>query len=273
MKGILGRKIEMTQIFSENGKMIPVTVIEVQPNKVLQVKSVDKDGYSALKLGTGEKRENLANKPEIGNFKKANSTPKRFIKEIRDMSGYEMGNDIKVSDVFKSGEFVDVTGISKGKGTAGVIKRHNYSRGPMGHGSGYHRGIGSMGPIINRILKSKKMPGRMGNEQVTIQNLEVVSVLTNENIILIKGSCPGPNKGFVIIKENIKGLKEKDGLEILIRNNNKVVSEENVNVTNTAAQEVVESKKEVEPVIKEDNSTPGSTDQTEEVSPNDTNNE
>lgn len=217
MKGILGRKLEMTQVFTNDGLLVPVTVLEVQPNKVLQVKTAEKDGYNALKLGAVNIRENLVNKPELGNFKKANSEPKRFVKEIRDMNGYEIGAEIKAADVFKSGDFVDVTGVSKGKGFAGSIKRHNYSRGPMGHGSGYHRGIGSMGAIINRIFKSKKMPGHMGNEQVTIQNLEIVLVDTERNLVLVKGSVPGPKKGLVLIKENVKGLSSKEGSNLLQR--------------------------------------------------------
>lgn len=218
MKGILGRKLEMTQVFSETGKLIPVTVIAVEPNVVLQVKSVEKDGYSALKLGTIDKRVNLVNKPEMGNFKKANSEPKRFVKEIRDMNGYETGAVINAADVFNAGEFVDVTGISKGKGFAGSIKRHNYSRGPMGHGSGYHRGVGSMGAIINRIFKSKKMPGHMGHEQVTIQNLEVIKIDSERNLVLVKGSVPGPRKGYVILKQNVKGIASQDAVKLLVRN-------------------------------------------------------
>ncbi|WP_422398394.1 50S ribosomal protein L3 [Spiroplasma endosymbiont of Cantharis rufa] len=219
MKGILGRKLEMTQIFSENGKLIPVTVIAVEQNTVLQVKSVEKDGYQALKLGTIDKRANLFNKPDMGQFKKVNSEPKRFVKEIRDMEGYEIGAVINAADVFNAGEFVDVTGISKGKGFAGAIKRHNYSRGPMGHGSGYHRGIGSMGAIINRIFKSKKMAGHMGHEQVTIQNLEVVKIDAEKNLVLVKGSVPGPRKGFVVIKQNVKGRKAQEAVSLLSRNN------------------------------------------------------
>ncbi|WP_422397863.1 50S ribosomal protein L3 [Spiroplasma endosymbiont of Atherix ibis] len=218
MKGILGRKLEMTQIFSENGKLIPVTVISVEQNTVLQVKSVEKDGYQALKLGTITKRANLLNKPDMGQFKKVNSEPKRFVKEIRDMEGYETGAIINAADVFNAGEFVDVTGISKGKGFAGAIKRHNYSRGPMGHGSGYHRGIGSMGAIINRIFKSKKMAGHMGHEQVTIQNLEVVKIDVERNLVLVKGSIPGPRKGFVVIKKNVKGRKAQEAVSLLSRN-------------------------------------------------------
>ncbi|WP_339022675.1 50S ribosomal protein L3 [Spiroplasma endosymbiont of Crioceris asparagi] len=215
MKGILGQKLEMSQVFDENGKLIPVTIVLVEPNKVLEVKTTDKHGYKSLKLGTNDKRENLVNKPELGQFKKVNSQPKRFVKEIRDMEGFAIGQDIKVADLFQAGDIIDVTGVSKGKGFAGAIKRHNYSRGPMAHGSGYHRGIGSMGAIINRIFKSKKMAGHMGHEKVTVQNLEIVKIISDKNIVLIKGSVPGPKKGFLIIKENHK-CKNKKAASVLI---------------------------------------------------------
>ncbi|KAJ3636341.1 hypothetical protein Zmor_008695 [Zophobas morio] len=217
MKGILGRKVEMTQVFTQEGLLVPVTVIAVEKNTVLQVKTVEKDGYAALKIGTFAKRENLVNKPDMGNFKKAKSEPKRFVKEIRDMDGYEIGAEFTAADVFTAGELIDVTGISKGKGFAGSIKRHHYSRGPMGHGSGYHRGIGSMGAIINRIFKSKKMPGHMGHEQVTIQNLEIISIDNERNLVLVKGSIPGPRKGHVVLKQNVKGLKARDAKNLLNR--------------------------------------------------------
>ncbi|QHX36182.1 50S ribosomal protein L3 [Spiroplasma sp. TIUS-1] len=218
MIGILGQKLEMTQVFDENGKLIPVTVVAVEPNKVLAVKTIEKDGYEALKLGVGQKRENLVNKPQMGQFKAANSSPKRFIKEIRNMKGFEIGEDLTPGQLFQAGTFIDVTGISKGKGFAGAIKRHNYSIGPKAHGSGYHRGIGSMGAIINRIFKSKKMAGHMGHEKVTIQNLEIVAILDDKNVMLIKGSVPGPKKGFVIIKQNAKGKKATKASQIISRN-------------------------------------------------------
>ena len=178
MKGILGRKIGMTQVFATNGKIVPVTVIEVEPNIVSQIKTVENDGYNAIQLATVEKKENRSNKPETGHLKKANTTPKRFLKEIRgvDVSEYTLGQELK-ADIFSLGEMVDVTGTSKGKGTQGVIKRWNQSRGPMGHGSQYHRGVGSLGTMLpKRVLPGKKMPGHMGNEQVTIQNLEVIQI-------------------------------------------------------------------------------------------------
>ena len=206
MKGILGRKIGMTQVFAKNGKLTPVTVIEVLPNVVSQIKTVETDGYNAIQLATVDKKEKRANKPEIGHLKKANTTPKRFLKEIRgvDVSNYTLGSELK-ADIFTEGEMVDVTGTSKGKGFQGVIKRHNQSRGPMGHGSQYHRGVGSMGTLLPmRVLPGKKLPGHMGNEQVTVQNLEVISIDLENNVILIKGNVPGPKKSMVLIKSAIK---------------------------------------------------------------------
>lgn len=206
MKGILGRKIGMTQVFAKNGKLTPVTVIEVEPNVVSQIKTVETDGYNAIQLATVDKKEKRANKPETGHLKKANATPKRFLKEIRgvDVSNYTLGSELK-ADIFTEGEMVDVTGTSKGKGFQGVIKRHNQSRGPMGHGSQYHRGVGSMGTLLPmRVIPGKKLPGHMGNEQVTVQNLEVISIDLENNVILIKGNVPGPKKSMVLIKSAIK---------------------------------------------------------------------
>ncbi|GGJ75281.1 large subunit ribosomal protein L3 [Anoxybacillus voinovskiensis] len=205
-KGILGRKIGMTQVFAENGDLIPVTVIEATPNVVLQKKTVENDGYEAIQLGFEDKREKLANKPEKGHAAKANTAPKRFIREIRgaNVAEYEVGQEVKV-DIFAEGDVVDVTGVSKGKGFQGAIKRHGQSRGPMAHGSRYHRRPGSMGPIApNRVFKSKELPGRMGGERVTVQNLKIVKVDTERNLLLIKGNVPGPNKGLVVIKSAVK---------------------------------------------------------------------
>lgn len=205
-KGILGRKIGMTQIFLENGDLIPVTVVDVTPNVVLQKKTVETDGYNAIQLGYEDKPERLANQPEKGHVAKANTAPKRFISEIRDVNieEYEIGQVVK-ADIFQEGTIVDVTGISKGKGFQGAIKRHGQSRGPMSHGSRYHRRPGSMGPIApNRVFKSKELPGRMGGEQITIQNLEIVKVDTDRNLLLIKGNVPGPKKSFLKIRTAIK---------------------------------------------------------------------
>ena len=205
-KGILGRKIGMTQVFAKNGKLTPVTVISIEPNVVSQIKTVENDGYDAIQLAFDTKREKLSNKPEMGHLKKANTSPKRFLKEIRgvDVNNYTLGQEIK-ADIFTEGELVDVTGTSKGKGYQGVIKRHNQSRGPMGHGSQYHRGVGSLGTMRPmRVLKGKKLPGHMGSEVVTVQNLEVVMIDLEENVILVKGNVPGPKKSLVIIKSAIK---------------------------------------------------------------------
>jgi large subunit ribosomal protein L3 len=205
-KGILGRKIGMTQVFADNGELIPVTVIEATPNVVLQKKTLENDGYEAIQLGFEDLREKLATKPEIGHAAKANTAPKRFVREIRgaNLAEYEVGQEVKV-DIFQEGDIVDVTGTSKGKGFQGTIKRHGQSRGPMSHGSRYHRRPGSMGPIApNRVFKSKELPGRMGGERVTVQNLQVVKVDTERNLLLIKGNVPGPRKGLVIIKSAVK---------------------------------------------------------------------
>lgn len=205
-KGILGRKIGMTQVFAENGNLIPVTVVEVAPNVVLQKKSVDTDGYTAVQVGFEDKREKLANKPEKGHVAKASTAPKRFIREFRgdDLAAYEVGQEVKV-DIFAAGDIVDVTGISKGKGFQGVIKRHGQSRGPMAHGSRYHRRPGSMGPVApNRVFKGKLLPGRMGGEQVTVQNLEIVKVDAERNLLLIKGNVPGAKKALLKIKGAVK---------------------------------------------------------------------
>ena len=206
MKGILGKKIGMTQVFTKNGKLIPVTVIEVEPNVVTQIKTVEKDGYDAVQLATGTVREKVVNKPQLGHTKKANTEPKRFLREIRGIntSDYSLGQIISV-DTFKEGEMVDVSGISKGKGFQGVIKRHNQSRGPMGHGSQYHRGVGSLGTMLPmHVLKGKKMPGHMGNVKTTIQNLEVISIDTENNVILVKGNVPGSKQSLVIIRTAVK---------------------------------------------------------------------
>lgn len=206
MKGILGKKIGMTQLFSENGEVIPVTVIEAEPNVVLQKKTVDNDGYEAIQLGAYDKKPVRAIKPEKGHAEKANTNPKRFVKEIRNVNldEYEVGQEVKV-DIFQEGDLVDVSGTSKGKGFQGAIKRHNQQRGPMTHGSRYHRRPGSMGAIDPmRVFKGKKLPGRMGGKRVTVQNLEVVRVDPERNLILIKGNVPGAKKSYVEIRSAIK---------------------------------------------------------------------
>ena len=206
-KGILGKKVGMTQVFTDNGELVPVTVIDVTPNVVMQIKTVENDGYNAVQLGFDDKREILSNKPEQGHAAKANTTPKRFIGEIRDA---ELGDDIKVgdevkADVFAEGETVDVTGVTKGHGYQGNIHKDNQSRGPMAHGSRYHRRPGSMGPVApNRVFKNKRLAGRMGGNRVTIQNLEVVRVDADRNVILVKGNVPGAKKSLITIKSAVK---------------------------------------------------------------------
>ena len=238
MKGILGTKVGMTQVFTESGKLIPVTVIEVEPNVVTQIKTVEKDGYDAIQLGAVTIKEKSATKARIGHTKKANTAPKRFLKEIRgvNVNDYELGQVIS-ADVFTKGEMVDVSGISKGKGFQGVIKRHNQSRGPMGHGSQYHRGVGSMGTLLPmHVLKGKKLPGHMGNVATTIQNLEVVSIDLENNVILVKGNVPGPKKSLVMIKTSVKKGEKVNEMEELI--SYQVIEEE------VASEEVVETTTE-----------------------------
>ncbi|MNV27805.1 50S ribosomal protein L3 [compost metagenome] len=206
LKGILGKKLGMTQVFTPEGNVIAVSVIEAGPCVVLQKKDLNIDGYEAVQLGFSDKKESRSNKPEQGHAKKANATPKRYVREIRgvDLGALEVGQELK-ADVFAEGEFVDVTGISKGKGFQGVIKRWGQSRGPMAHGSRYHRRPGSMGSIqANRVPKGKHLPGHMGHETVTVQKLEVIKVDTERNVLLIKGSIPGPKNSFVKVKETVK---------------------------------------------------------------------
>lgn len=246
MKGILGRKGDMTQVFTESGKLIPVTIVEVEPNVVTQIKTKETDGYEAIQLGFSTKREKLATKASVGITNKAKTAPKRFFKEIRgvEVANYELGQEIK-ADIFTPGEVIDVTGTSKGKGFQGVIKRHNQSRGPMGHGSHYHRGPGSMGTMRPmRVFKGKALPGHMGVNTVTIQNLEVVAVDVENNYILVKGNIPGPKKGLVIIKSAVKNpdkVKEVENLHSYIVEEPVVESTEEV--TETTPEETTESEK------------------------------
>lgn len=206
MKGILGRKIGMTQVFDQDGKLTPVTVVEVTPNVVTQVKTTENDGYEAIQLAFDDKREKLATKASLGITSKANTTPKRFFKEIRgvDINNYQLGDEVK-ADIFEVGEMVDVTGTTKGKGFQGNIKKYNQSRGPMGHGSKYHRGVGSLGTMLpKRVFKGRGLPSHMGVNTVTIQNLEIVDVDLENNAILVKGNIPGPKKGLVMIRSAVK---------------------------------------------------------------------
>ena len=206
-KALIGKKVGMTQIFDENGKVIPVTAIEVGPCTVTQIKTVEQDGYTAVQLGYGEVKESKLNKPELGKFKKSNIAPKKYLKEVRldSIEGMKVGDELK-ADVFAEGDKVDIQGTSKGKGFQGVIKRWGQSRGPMGHGSMYHRRPGSMGSTSTpgRVYKGKRLPGHMGVQTVTIQNLAVVKVDTDKNVILVKGSVPGAKGSILKIKSSVK---------------------------------------------------------------------
>ena len=210
MKAIIGKKIGMTQIFDDNGYVVPVTVIEAGPCVVAQVKSVDTDGYDAIQLGFGEVKDKHINKPEKGHFAKSKLTAKKHLREFRTNSAVDVkvGDEVK-ADVFTAGEKVDIQGITKGKGFQGVIKRHGQSRGPMGHGSMYHRRPGSMGSTSTpgRVYKGKKLPGHMGVQTVTIQNLDVVRVDMDKNVLLVKGSVPGPKGAILKIKATVKSAK------------------------------------------------------------------
>ncbi|KAF1085223.1 50S ribosomal protein L3 [Sporotomaculum syntrophicum] len=205
-KAILGKKVGMTQVFTEQGIALPVTVIEAGPCVIAQKKTVEHDGYAAIQVGFGEKRENLVNKPMKGHYEKAGIKPKRYLREIRvdDIDAYEVGQEIK-ADIFAPGEKVDVVGTTKGRGFSGGIKRHGFHRGPMAHGSKYHRrpgSLGAKGPA--RVFKGRKLPGHYGAERVTIQNLEVVRVDAGQNLLAIKGAIPGPRGGLVMVKKSVK---------------------------------------------------------------------
>ncbi|HIU67210.1 MAG TPA: 50S ribosomal protein L3 [Candidatus Caccomorpha excrementavium] len=206
-KAILATKVGMTQIFGDDGVLTPVTVLQAGPVVVTQVKTVENDGYNAVQVGFGEIREVLVNKPKKGHFAKAGVANKRFLKEFKfeNAADYAVGQEIK-ADIFTAGDRVDAIAKSKGKGFQGAIKRHGQSRGPMAHGSKYHRHAGSNGPATSpgRVFKGKKMPGQMGNVRVTVQNLEVVRVDADNNLILVKGAVPGAKKGLVMLKETVK---------------------------------------------------------------------
>ena len=208
-KAILATKVGMTQIFNDEGVLIPVTVLQAGPCVVTQVKTQENDGYEAVQVGFAEKREKLVNKPEKGQFDKAGVSCKRYVREFRfeNAAEYELGQEIK-ADIFAAGDHIDATAISKGKGFQGAIKRHGQSRGPMAHGSKYHRHAGSNGACSDpsKVFKGKKMPGQMGNKQITVQNLEIVRVDAENNLLLVKGAVPGPKKSLVTIKETVKAL-------------------------------------------------------------------
>ncbi len=207
MKTLIGKKVGMTQIFDEKGRVVPVTVIEAGPCVIAQVKSVETDGYNAIQLGFGDVKESKLNKPEKGHFAKANIAPKKHLREFRldSVEGVTVGTELTVN-VFAEGDRLDIQGTSKGKGFQGVIKRHGQHRGPMGHGSMYHRRPGSMGPTSTpgRVFKGKKLPGHMGRVTVTIQNLDVVKVDNDKNVVLVKGSVPGPKGAILKLKASVK---------------------------------------------------------------------
>lgn len=258
-KGILGRKIGMTEKFTTDGKVIPVTVVEVEPNVIMQVKTVETDGYNAIQLAVVDKKEKNASKAAIGHAKKAGVSPKRFLKEIRVESteGYTLGSTI-AADTFEVGEKVDVTGTSKGKGFQGVIRRHGQSRGPETHGSRYHRRPGSMGTMRPmRVLKGKKLAGHMGAETVTIQNLEIIEVCVEDNYILVSGNIPGPKNSLVLIRSAVKGGKVEpkeiiinkpetvvDAVEEVVEQTAPEVAEETTTETENTTEEVVEETTE-----------------------------
>ena len=243
MKGILGRKVGMTSVFSKDGKLIPVTVVSVEPNTVMQVKTLETDGYNAIQLGVVDKKEKNSSRASVGHAKKANTAPKRFLKEIREMEGtYQVGDKIS-ADLFELGDVVDVTGTSKGKGFAGTIKRHGQSRGPMAHGSHYHRGPGSLGTMLpKRVLKGKNLPGHMGCETVTVQNLEIIEANTAENYILVSGNIPGAKNSLVLIKSAVKNSRKKNPKEIISYEEETVVDE----VVETNEVETTENETQVE---------------------------
>lgn len=256
MKGILGRKIGMTQVFSKSGKLIPVTVVEVEPNYVSQIKTIETDGYEAIQLAAVNAKEKNTNKPKMGHLKKAGVEPKRFLKEIRgvQISDYSLGQVVDAS-IFAEGEMVDVSGISKGKGFQGVIKRYNQTRGPMGHGSQYHRGVGSMGTLLPmHVLKGKKLPGHMGHELVTVQNLEIIKIDLENNIVLIKGNVPGPKKSLVVIKTAVKNpdkVNEKTDLVFYEVETSEETVTDNTEETAEAKEEQVSSEEETHDETKE----------------------
>jgi len=253
MKGILGRKVGMTQVFTKDGSLIPVTVVEVEPNVVMQVRTPEKDGYSAIQLGVFDKKEKNATKASIGRAKKAGTNPKRFLKEIRDVeASYNIGDKIG-AEIFEVGEVVDVTGTSKGKGFQGTIKRHNQSRGPMTHGSHYHRGPGSLGTMLpKRVLKGKNLPGHMGHETVTIQNLEIIEVNPNENYILVSGNIPGSKQSLVLIRSAVKNNKKTTAKEVLTYVDEPVVDEVVEETVETPAEETVVEEVQAEEATTEE---------------------
>lgn len=254
-KGILGRKAGMTQAFTQDGKVIPVTVVEIEPNIVTQIKTKNTDGYDAVQLGIVDKKSANAKKTDIGHAKKANTNPKRFYRELRDINVEDFAlGQVLTASTFEVGEKVDVTGTSKGKGTQGVIKRHGQSEGPKTHGSRYHRRPGSMGTMRPmRVLKGKKLAGHMGCETITIQNLEIVEVSDNDNYILVSGNIPGATGSLVLIRSAIKGGEKRDIKVVTFSDeeNTEVAKEDSVVDVEPINDEAVTEETPVEEVTEE----------------------
>ena len=258
MKGILGRKVGMTEVFTKNGKLIPVTVVSVEPNTVMQVKTTATDGYEAIQLGITDRKEKRATKAEIGHAKKANVSPKRSLKEIRvsNASEYELGSTIK-ADIFEVGQKVDVTGTTKGHGFTGVIVRNNQSEGPKTHGSRYHRRPGSMGTMRPmRVMKGKKLSGHMGEDTITIQNLTIVDVNTEDNYILVSGNIPGAKESLVLIREAVKGGKKEEFELVSYEPETVEETNEPVETTEAPVAEETEVAEEVKPEEATEENTP-----------------
>lgn len=265
MKGILGRKIGMTQVFNKTGVLIPVTVVEASSNVVLQKKNQATDGYEAIQLGFEDISEKRAKKPHLGHIKKAETTPKRFVREIRSANmaeKFEVGSDVKV-DIFSAGEFVDVTGVSKGKGYTGAVKRNNQALGPASHGSGHHRGLGSLATIGRNngiINKGRMMAGQQGHVRTTNQRLEIIKVDAEKGYLLIKGNVPGPKKGLVIVTSTVKRIKSKEAEDLInyLEEVGETVTDKEIMETevNDVVEEVVEevtSEEVVEEAALEEN--------------------
>lgn len=246
MREIIGRKIGMTQVFATDGKMYPVTVVEVLPNVITQVKTLEKDGYQALQVGYEDQKEARLNKPERGIYGKAGVAPKMHLRELKgdELVGYQVGDELTAEKLFKVGDKIDVLGLSKGKGFTGVIKEYHFKIGPKGHGSGYHRGVGSMavnGLGVNRVMPGKKMPGHRGNQQVTILNLIIVDIIPEKNAVLIKGAIPGPKYSLVKIRSAVKAqVRTVEKIHDLVDYTPEEVIEEVV-VTPEVTEEVVET--------------------------------
>ena len=268
MKGILGKKVGMTQLFTEHGRSLPVSIIEVKDNVVTSVFSKEKDGYNGVQLATFDKREKITKKPLLGHFKKAKTNGKKFVKEIRNMEGYTLGQVLNAS-IFSAGEFVDVTGTSKGKGFQGTIKRYNQKIGPKSHGGGGGskplRLTGSIGDVAsNKVNKGMTMPGHMGAKQATIQNLEVIATDLKNNALIVRGSVPGPKKSFLIIKSSVKQIPSKEPQKLvdmeIIQIKNQLLEEAkhynaevNTDMSVEKMKEIIESSKKDRKIATENN--------------------